>query len=123
MRKTKALYRYYALRDTFCANKYEHCFMYLRGIARPCRKYHTKKIAPQRGWCHLEIVMGSFLNGTILSDAYFFTPSKKSGALINGGSGYLQKVILRWQLYFKMSKTRMCARGGSPSLAGNKGTV
>ncbi len=48
---------------------------------------------------------------------------KKSGALINGGSGYPQKVILRWQLYFKMSKTLMCAGGGSPSLAGNTGIL
>ena len=121
MRKIESLNRYYTLRGTFCAEQYGHCFTALRSIVRSYRKYYMTKLAWPRAWCHFEIVMWSFLNGTILSDAHFFTPSKKSGALINGGSGYPQKVILQCQLHFKMSKTLMYTGGGSPSLAGNKG--
>ena len=40
-------------------------------------------------------------NGTVLSGTPFFTLPKKSGALINGGSGYPQKVILHRQLRLK----------------------
>ena len=101
MRKMNSLYRYYALRDTFCANKYEHCFTALRRIARSYRKYYMKKLASLRAWCHFEIV-------TILSDAHFFTPSKKSGALINGGSGYPKKSFCGGNSILKVKKRDVC---------------
>ena len=77
MRKIESLNRYYTLRDTFCAEQYGHCFTALGRIARRCKKYYMEKLASLGAWCHFEIVMWSFLDGTILSDAHFFTPSKK----------------------------------------------
>ena len=121
MRKMKSLYRHYALRDTFCANKCEHCFTALRRIARSYRKYYIEKLAWPRAWCHFEIIMWSYLNGTILSDAHFFTPSKKKWRSHKWRFMVPQKVVLRWQLNFKSEKNTMCARGHSPSLARIKG--
>ena len=123
MRKTKALYRYYALRDTFCANKYEHCFTALRRIAQSYRKYYMKKLASPRAWCHFEIIMWSYLNGTILSDAHFFTPSKKKWRSHKWRFRVPPKSHFAVATLFKNVKTRMCAGGALPSLAGNKGSI